>query len=218
MNTIEPAIPKKKSKLRRVAFVLIFLAGGAALAGWGWYRYTFPYGWSHACSKALGMTLHLYAEDHYGWLPNGQSTPEASLGLLAKHDVTTAYFLGGKNVPSAVVLTALTNNGTLSPGTCGWHYVEGLRMDDDPQIMVAWDKVVGLWHNGDRRRGLMHEVVFLDDSMSFIAKTNWPAFVAEQKQMLAKVIASRESNSPPIRWSDEATLGPNRQPPAPQRR
>ena len=159
------------------------------------------------------MGLRFYAEAHNGWLPHGGTTPEASLGLLAKEDIDTAlWVLGGKNVPRAVVQVALTN-WAFGPETCGWHYIEGLREGDDPEIMVAWDKVVGLWHNGDRRPGLMHEVVLLGGSTQLITKKKWPLLVAEQKEKLAKVIASRQTNDPPIRWSDEATLGLNRFPP-----
>jgi hypothetical protein len=31
----------------------------------------------------------------------------------------------------------------------------------------------------------------------------------EQREMLAKLIVSRPTNSPPIRWSDEESLGTN---------
>ncbi|MCS7336641.1 MAG: hypothetical protein NZ739_00160 [Verrucomicrobiae bacterium] len=86
-------------------------------------------------------------------------------------------------------------------------------MDDDPGIAVAWDKVAGLGHNGERRTGLMHEVIFLDGSTAFITRADWPGFVADQKQKLESVIASRQPGAPAIRWSDEATLGPNRFPP-----
>lgn len=118
--------------------------------------------------------------------------------------------LGGKIISHTVVETALRQNGNVSPSTCGWNYIEGLRDDDDPQIIVAWDKPIGLWHNGMREPSVMHEVILLDSSVEFIGTNEWKDFIADQKQRLEKVIASRSSNAPPIRWSDEENLGPNR--------
>jgi hypothetical protein len=196
----------KKLLLILAGFVVLTIAGGKI-----WLHYKFPYGYSHACSKLLGMALRLYAEDHDGWLPHGGRTPEVSLALFAEDDMIDARLvLGGKTVPGEVVQAALTNQGSFGPATCGWHYIEGLREGDDPGIAVAWDKVTGLGHNGERRPRLMHEVVFLDASTQFITQSRWTEFVAEQRQKLEKVIASRESHAPPIRWSDEATLGTNR--------
>ena len=196
--------------VKRLAIAGLILIVLGVVGGWIWWRYTFPFGYSHACSKGLGLTLRIYAGDHDGWLPYGGPTPEASLGLIAKDDAASAeWVLGGKNVKPEVVKAALARDEGITPETCGWHYVEGLRETDDPQIAVAWDKVEGLWHNGNRRRGLMHEVICLDGSISFIKRSHWPKFVAEQRDKLAAVKASRESNAPPICWSDEATLGPN---------
>lgn len=191
--------------------LLLLVAAVAVLAVVGrlGHRYLFPYGYTHACSKYLAISFRLYANDHGGWFPHGESSPEASLGLLAKHDPTTVYLLGGKHIPSSVAAQAFTN-GTFGPEMCGWHYVEGLHVDDDPDVAVAWDKVTGLGHNGERRRGFMHEVVFLGGYTEFITKSAWTEFVNKQKEKLERVIASRCTNDPPIQWSDEATLGPNR--------
>jgi hypothetical protein len=200
---------KKSSKLKKALLLVIAFLLVAGIGGKVW----FPFGHSHACSKGLGFALSMYAEDHDGWLPHGEGTPEASLALFAKDDIDSAlWVLGGKNIPRPLVQASLTNAGAFGPDTCGWHYVEGLREDDDPEIMVAWDKVVGLGHNGERRSSLMHEVLFLDGSSRFITKKKWPQFVAAEKEKLAKMIASRQPNTPPIRWSDEVTLGSNRFP------
>lgn len=212
MSEGETPRPRNHRWVWRLLLILGSLVAALVVGSWVYYRYMFPYGHSHACSKVLGLALRIYAGDHGDWLPYGKATPEASLGLLYQHKPSAVSFLGGKNVARAVVEKALVKEGTPGPDACGWHYVEGLREADDPQIAVVWDKVVGLGHHGERRRGLMHEVVLLDGSMQYISKARWPQFVTEQKEMLTKVIASRESNAPPIRWSDEATLGPNRFP------
>jgi len=199
---------------------LLLAAAAVVMAGtslWGYWRYTYPYGYSHSCSKSLGTSLRMYADDNFGWLPHGQATAEASLSTLMKSDDTVRNLLRGKHIQQKVVDQALRRDGVLGPESCGWHYVEGLREDDDPQTAVIWDKVTGLWHNGNRRSGssIMHEIIRLDGAMEFISRERWPEFVAEQKKLLADTMAKRSKSDPPIRWSDEATLGPNVNPPSP---
>jgi hypothetical protein len=171
------------SKLRKILMVLVILAVGVVLTGWGWYRYTFPYGSSHCCSKILGFALLSYAEDHAGRFPAGGDTPEASLSLLYSNYLD-AGTLRGKTVPLKVVQQALAKNGKLGPESCGWHYVEGLTEADDLGIAIVWDKV-GLGHNGERVRGGGHSVIFLDGFDGFISGEKWPAFLEEQKRLLA---------------------------------
>lgn len=205
------AVRPRKSKLKKIFFSLIVVIAIGIGAEQAWYHHTYPYGWSHACSAGLGLGLHTYAEEHDQWLPYGEATPEASLSLLYKSDpITALWTLSGKNIAHETVETTLKRDGKLSPATCGWNYVEGLREGDSPEIAVAWDKVIGLGHNGQRVRGMMHEVILLDGSHPNVTKQDWPDFIANQKRLLEQTIASRNSNAPPIRWSDEESLGPNR--------
>lgn len=205
-----PAVPPRKAKAKKIFFYLSAFIALVVLLEQVWYRYTYPFGWSHSCSAGLGLSFPLYEENHGGWLPHGESTPETSLSLLYKDDpVTALWTLGGKNISRETLEAAFKRDGKLYPTNCGWHYVEGLRDGDPPEIAVVWDKTIGLGHNGQRVRGMMHEIVLLDGSHQYISKQNWPAFVAKEKELLAQIIASRDSNAPPIRWSDEETLGPN---------
>jgi hypothetical protein len=210
-NELTPvASSPRKSKLIILLLTLLAVIAVAVVGGRIWYRYTFPYGWSHACSKGLGLGLRMYSGENDHWLPHGAATPEASLSLLYRNDPDTAlWVLGGKNIPRERVQATFARDGILSPATCGWHYVEGLRDDDDPQIAVVWDKVFGLGHNGERKRGMMHEVVLLDGANQYVSKDQWPKFIADQKERLEKVIADRSTNAPRIRWSDTESLGPN---------
>ena len=50
-----------------------------AALGFGYYRYRYPYGASHCCDKVLAFALRHYADEHEGWFPRGEATPEASL-------------------------------------------------------------------------------------------------------------------------------------------
>lgn len=210
MSEGEIAPAPRKSKVKKILLYLLGFIVFTVVAEQVWYRHTFPYGWSHACSVGLGLGLRGYASKHNGWFPHGEATPEASLSLLYKDDpVTALWTLGGKNIPGKTVEATLKQDGKLTPATCGWHYVEGLRDDDDDRIPIAWDKVVGLGHNGQRRSDIMHEVILLDGSHQFIPKQKWPEFVANEKRLLANLMKFRDSNAPPIRWSDEESLGPN---------
>ena len=119
----------------------------AALALYVYYRRTFPYGASHCCDLILFQALEEYAGNHEGAFPIGGPTPEASFSLLYSNvDWVSPDLLRGRTVPEAVVRVALKRDGTLGPDSCGWHYVEGLRLDDDPGLAIFWDKI-GLGHN-----------------------------------------------------------------------
>jgi hypothetical protein len=208
-ESISGALPKK-SKFKKVflifTFVLILAIAGVVV----WSRYNFPYGASHACSKVLGMELVGYAGDNDHWFPHGETSPEASLGLLYTNNMDRAsWMLGGKIFQHKVVEAQLKQYGKISPATCGWQYIEGLRDDDDPQIMIAWDKPVGLSHNGERTPGSMHEIILIDGMSEFISTNSWKEFISDQKQRLAKLVAARSPNAPRIHWSDEENLGPN---------
>jgi hypothetical protein len=149
------------------------------------YRgYKYPYGWSHCCDKALYFALIDYAETHDRRFPAGEATPEASLSLLYKEDPNIGYILRGKSVPETVVLERLKGGQLLSPDTCGWNYVEGLTLDDDPRIALFWDKA-GLDHNGGRLSGGRHVVCFVGCSFKHIPENEWDDFLAQQKTLLA---------------------------------
>lgn len=65
---------------RRIAAIVV--VSSIASAGYGYYRYCYPYGRSHCCDMALWLQLRLYAQSHDGWFPKGESSSEASLSLL----------------------------------------------------------------------------------------------------------------------------------------
>ncbi|HMJ88846.1 MAG TPA: hypothetical protein VK530_03470 [Candidatus Acidoferrum sp.] len=203
--------PRKRRSWLRVVTILLGSIGVLILAGGLYWNWKFH---SHSCAKGLGLSLRMYANDHGGWLPHGAHSPEASMSLIYSNDpLSLQWWAPGKHLPKSVVNDALAKDGILSPASCGWHYVEGLREEDPPQLAIAWDKVIGLGHNGNRISGLQHEVVMLDGSSRLILRSEWSRFVVQQKAMLWETISKRTSNDPPIRWSDEDTFGPNKFPP-----
>jgi hypothetical protein len=161
---------------------LVAVVGLAVL--YGAYRAKYPYGISHCCILIMGGALKEYADDHNGQFPAGQATPEASLSLLYQSNYADAYLLRGKTVPEKTVAAILKGGGLLGPDTCGWHYVEGLRSDDDARIAILWDKV-GLGHDGERLKSGGREVMFVDGQRRFVSGKEWAGFVKGQQDLLA---------------------------------
>ncbi len=209
MNTdseTKPSTPRK-----RRWWIAPAVIAGILLTTFIWFKITYPYGVTHCCSDGIAIQLHEHAEkDSFGSFPFGATTPEGSFSLLAKDNDSMLAWVCGKNIPASKAREVWKQKGELTPESCGWHYVEGLRTNDDPQIAIAWDKIFGLGHNGQRIRGLAHEVILVNGERKGIAMKEWPKFALEQRERLAKVIASRPTNAPSIRWSDVETLGTNR--------
>src|SRR5262245_49392213 len=62
----------------------------------------FPYGFSHFTDEHLMQALRAYADQHDGVFPAGETTPEATLSLLARPPFNIpAELLRGKSVPLA---------------------------------------------------------------------------------------------------------------------
>ncbi|MDB4637304.1 hypothetical protein OAF24_00210 [bacterium] len=154
---------------------LIPLAILAVIIGLARYRYhqIYPYGWSHFCETQLSFALRDYADRHGGKFPRGGSSPEASLGLLYPHDAN-AYLLSGKRAPPEQTEKVLVSGGTLTPETCGWHYVEGLTIDDNPELALFWCKEP-LGHNGELSEG--HIVWEINAIKEFIPLDEWDQFL-----------------------------------------
>lgn len=169
----------KRRLIFGLALALLILLG----AGWSFYCWKFPYGWSHSCDKQLMFALYQYAEEHGGAYPAGEVTPEASLSLLYPKYANHAV-LQGKTVPLDVVQAVLAKGERLGPDTCGWHYVEGLRIDDNPKLARCWDKV-GLGHNGERLSDGGHWVIFVKQGIDYVPGAKWQEFLEEQKKLLA---------------------------------
>lgn len=176
-----------RSGLRRLFFAIGALGIGFGLfVGAARYHraWLYPYGWSHCCDTGLYSALAEYADSHGGAFPTGEPTAEASLSLLYPK-LADADLLRGKTVPLAAAQAAFDKNGRLDPASCGWHYVEGLTVYDDPELALFWDKV-GLGHNGQRLSEGGHWVHFVSGIREYIPENQWPAFLDKQKKLLAQ--------------------------------
>jgi hypothetical protein len=181
---------------RRVKrWIVIGAVAVLVVAGlYAYHRHRYPYGWSHCCDKQLYFALSDYADHNDGWFPKGEASPEASLSLLYREapEQVSAYLLRGKTVPESAVRATLEAGQLLTPETCGWHYVEGLRIDDNSELALFWDKV-GLGHNGERLPNGMRQVCFVNGMVKNIPGEEWEQFLAEQERLRAMVKRPRKS-------------------------
>jgi len=182
--------PGLKYFIQTVAIILACIGLLVAFALWQFHR-QHPYGWSHCCDLCLYWALDEYATKHGGAFPAGEATPEASLSVLYREKredgwrMADANLLRGKTVPEATVKQVLERGELLTPETCGWHYVEGLRMDDDPRLALFWDKI-GLDHNGGTIPEGGHIVMFVDGIPKHIPETEWATFLDGQRKLLTE--------------------------------
>jgi|GEM_PF-842285 len=198
--------PRWKRLLRRVAkvvFGVVLFVGCAYGLLYLYARYRYPYGSSHCCILALGATLDRYADANGGVYPHGEATPEASLSLLSRKELSFAEnprsaveLLRGKTVPAEVVQARLAAGTLLDADACGWHYVEGLTRKDNPELAILWDKV-GLGHNGERSGGA-HEVRFIGGTRRFVPADEWPEFIARQNELMKTRSAAARTARPDL--------------------
>jgi hypothetical protein len=168
--------------------VLVIIVGGC----YGWYRSIYPYGHSHCCDKQLYTALYCYAELNGGNFPSGEATPEASLSLIhATYEYGYAYLLCGKSGSEPATQAILERGELLGPDSCGWNYVEDLRMNDDSRLALFWDKE-GLGHNGERLPDGGHWVTMVHGMSEYIPAKEWSAFLAEQKELYAQRLNTRK--------------------------
>jgi hypothetical protein len=176
--------------LRRTLTAALLLGTVAAAAYYEVRRSLpqYPYGWSHCCDKILMNALHQYAERHDGWFPKGEESAEASLSLLHRDDPESvdADLLRGKTVDESLVQARLAAGQLLTPNTCGWHYVPGLRKGDNRRLALFWDKV-GLGHNGERLPEGGHWVCFVGMEIEYIPGTQWADFLSEQERLRSEL-------------------------------
>lgn len=168
--------------------VLLFIAAY-------FFRPTYPYGWQHRCILQLDLELQGYAKRHGGRFPDGQATPEASLSLLHKEEDNDPGMLTGMTVPEEKVIAILNSGKLLGPDTCGWHYIPGLTLADDPNLAIAWCKEP-LGHNAQLTDDGGREVIFVGSHRDYISGKDWNAFLADQKRRLAARNKRAKSGKP----------------------
>jgi len=175
------------------AAVVIAVLGILVGSAYGCYRHYYPFGLSHRCDKGLWFALREYADAHGGRFPSGEATPEASLSLLGPG---SANLLCRRDVPLKVVQGMLDRGELLTPETCGWNYVEGLRLDSDSRLALFWDKE-GLDEMGGRPDQGGHFVSLVGWPYNYIPASEWGSFLRDQQQLLTEEKAKAQNNEPP---------------------
>lgn len=147
-------------------------------------------------ARAIQTALRNYAERHDGWFPRGEASPEASLSLLHRENpgLVTANVLRSPTVPEAVAQVRLESGELLAPGTCRWHYVEGLRSDDDPRLALFWEKTAL-----NRTESLLYpggcRVFFVGGGVEHVALERWEEFLAAQEWLRAGIMRCNPNES-----------------------
>jgi hypothetical protein len=170
---------------RTIAAAGLLIAVALAGGGWAYHQWRFPYGPSHCCISGLALSLAQYAKENGSRYPSGEASPEASLSLLYRSNYADATVLRGMTVPEEQVRRILESGELLGPESCGWHYTEGLTCADDSRIAIVYCKEP-LGHNGERTADGGRQVVFVDGLIEWISGEKWPAFLDEQKQLMAQ--------------------------------
>lgn len=175
-----------------IAILIAAILGKPALEYYQKYQY--PYGAEHRCDKAVYLALYTYAEKHGKAFPSGEATPEASISLihtLEEHSPYASQLLHRRDVPKELLDQIFQRGELPGPDTCGWNYVEGLRLDSNPELALFWDKE-GLSEVGMRLSGGGHMVTFVSGNSEQIPESQWADFMANQKKLLADEKAKRQ--------------------------
>jgi len=184
---------KKRLRITGIVFGIIAVL---VIVGGVIYKSKYPYGWSHCCINGVMGALEMYAEENGGRYPAGESCPEASLSLLCRSNYLDAYTIRGMIVSEKTAKAALDSGGLLGPDSCGWHYADGLTRADDPRIALLYCKQA-LGHNGEKTKDGGRQVVFVGDGgIKWISGDEWPAFLEEQKALLAKRTGRAKTGAP----------------------
>lgn len=160
------------------------------------YRRTvYPYGQSHCCILGMEFALAEYAHENGGKFPAGGKSPEADLSLLYTSQLVDANTLRGMTVSRKTVEGILNKGGLLGPDSCGWQYVPGLTLADDPGLALLWCKSA-LNHNGSRSKDGGREVLFIGGK-EWVSGDRWPAFLERQTD-LRRRRSKREMDGKPL--------------------
>lgn len=198
-----PPPTKRRGRIRRCLFGGAIILVIVALGLYAFYRYKYPYGYNHCCDLLLLRALEEYAETHERISSRGIDAGGLAEHALQQRRLGVARPPARKNRFGSVAREVLKRDGRLGPESCGWHYVEGLRVDDDYHLAIFWDKV-GLGHSGERlsRRG--HTVIFVGGERRTISEPTWAAFLSEQQRLLSERTNAVLSVSGPIEADGES--------------
>lgn len=140
------------------------------------------------CIKMAGMEMHRYAADHDGRLP---SHPEGYGNALLLLGEDSWPMLTGPGYDVQAFHRARAGGRGLAEDDCGRVYVQGLhaKSSNTSELVILFDKLstpggdhchlpARLWASRCR------EVLYVDGHVNVIGDDRWPAFAAEQINLL----------------------------------
>jgi hypothetical protein len=182
-------MPQRRSRLPKMALAAIAAATLAVI-----YVKSHPLVfneslWEHAhCMPQAGGALWNYALDHDGHFPYHPNGYGDALLLLTNEMGSYWGPLTGPAYDSRVFAAAVLAGRHLPEQACGRVYVQGLSTNNDPQIVILFDKVAAppdhchfperLW------RGFVREVCFVDGTWRTVSVARWPDFARQQIDLL----------------------------------
>ena len=182
---------KRISKLKAATLVLAVLLGAAV-----WYVQANPrifnesFLWHAHCIPQAGGALRVYASDHGGRFPVHTNGYGDALLLLADDNSFFFECLTGPGFSGDVFRKAKTTGANVNEAECGRIYIQGLKIDSNPDIVLLFDK---LPTPGDHchffsrlTRPFGREVLFIAGHHQFIRNPDWPAFATNQIKLLVE--------------------------------
>jgi hypothetical protein len=180
--------------MKRKIIICILVLGVVVGGVYGYYRYKFPYGNTHRCSKILAGMLDQYAADHEGRYPQADDDHRLGLEKVLEVSRDQLAMVVGKAGDLEEAEKFYKKSGFLLKGHSSWHYVSGLTTADEGRAL-AWDKVP-LTHNGMRISYNPREVIMVGGLVEQINESRWEDFLKQQEQIATeKKEANKTSHS-----------------------
>jgi hypothetical protein len=140
----------------------------------------YPYGNRVSFMRVTATELMNYASRHDGWFPSGKDEYSGLAQLWPGSPCGPE--LAGLSGDIAAVTNALQVGRSLSNVT-SWHYVPGLKNDDNPGLAILWESKFGLSEGGKRIPQMTRSVLLVDYRITNILDTAWPTFLKDQEQL-----------------------------------
>ena len=167
---------------------------GLLILGLVWYVRGNPrifnesfFGHAH-CIKMAGSALNAYTLANHDSFPAHTNGYGDALLLLAPDHLDWFEPLTGPCFSGDVFKKAKATGANIDEDQCGRVYVQGLKLDSNPDIALLFDK---LPTPGDHchflsrlTRPFGREVWYVGGNMGFIRSTAWPAFAEKQIKLL----------------------------------
>ena len=141
------------------------------------------------CIKNSGMSLRIYASEHFGQFPlHTNGFGDAIVTFLKENSPDDARYFAAPGDDGHLLKKCLETGTHMREAQCTRTYVEGLSETNNPEIAMVFDRYPT--RGGDHFRRpwgpLLREVCLADGSMQVIHENNWPEF---QRKQIALLVA-----------------------------